>query len=1184
LSVLAASFIGTVSLGPITAAAAGAGDITTVAGGGVSDGGPATNAPLAWPEGIAVDTSGNLYIADTENHRIRKVAPTGTITTVAGNGTPGFSGDGGPATQAALNSPQAVAVDASGNVYIADGVRIRKVAPTGTITTVAGNGTAGFSGDGGPATSAPLAWPQGVAVDTSGNLYIADTENHRIRKVAPTGTITTVAGNGTPGFSGDGGPATQANLDRPYGLAVDGAGNLAIADSGNNRIRSVTSAGVITTVAGNGTAGFSGDGGPATEAALYSPGSVAVDSSGNIAIGDWVNNRVRVMSPSGTISTLAGNGIRGFSGDGGPAVDAAIGVPRGLAVDAAGVLYIAGNNRIRSVTPSGVITTVAGNGTPGFSDGGGQATNATLGHPGVADGPVAVAVDGSRNIYVADPSNSRIRKVTASGAISTVAGTGVDGFYEDGSPAGTARINSPRGMAVDASGTLYFAEVNAHQVSKVTAAGVISRVAGGFSGFSGDGGPAAQAALNYPRSVAVDQVGNLYIADTGNHRIRKIAPSGTITTVVGNGTPGFSGDGGPAIQAALNFPMAVAVDQAGNLFIADYLNNRIRKVNQAGVISTVAGTSTPVSGDGGPATSAVLSDPSALAVDTSGNLYIAEYGTNRIRKVNQAGVISTVAGNGTEGFSGDGGPATAAQLARPQGVAIDNAGNLYIADTMNHRVRRVITSSKPTFTLTVTKAGNGAGTVASAVTGIDCGTTCTATFEQNLPVTLTAVPATGSTFTGWSGSGCSGTGTCTVTATAARTVTATFALNTYPLTVTKTGNGAGTIVSSPAGINCGTTCTTPARHGIAITLTALPATGSTFTGWSGACTGTTPCTLTPTETTNVTANFTLKTYTLTVQRAGNGAGTVQSSPTGIDCGAICTTTLTHGMTVTLSATPMPGSTFTGWSGSGCSGTGTCTVPMTAARTVTARFALNTYPLTVTKTGNGAGTIVSSPAGINCGTTCTTAARHGIAITLTAAPATGSNFAGWSGACTGTTPCTLTPTAATNVTATFTLKTYTLTVSSAAAAGSSGKVTSDVGGIDCGSTCTTSLNHGTQVTLTAAAGAGSAFTGWTGACSGSAPTCTVSMTAARSVTARFARSFVLTVTKAGPGSGTVASNPLPINCGSQCSAPFVSGVSVTLTAAATTGSTFSGWSGACTGTAPTCRVSMTVARSVVATFT
>ena len=288
------------------------------------DGGPAVEAELYNPAGVAVDGAGNLYIADASNNGIRKVDSTGTITTIAGTGELGFSGDGGPAVEAELYDPAGVAVDSAGNLYIADSgnQRIRKVDLTGTITTIAGTGEFGFSGDGGPAVEAELHSPRGVAVDSAGNLYIADSRNRRIRKVDSTGTITTIAGTGEFGFSGDGGPAVEAELRSPRGVAVDSAGNVYIADSGNRRIRKVDSTGTITTIAGTGEFGFSGDGGPAVEAELRSPYGVAVDSAGNVYIADVIDQRIRKVDSTGTITTIAGTGEFGFSGDGGPAVEA----------------------------------------------------------------------------------------------------------------------------------------------------------------------------------------------------------------------------------------------------------------------------------------------------------------------------------------------------------------------------------------------------------------------------------------------------------------------------------------------------------------------------------------------------------------------------------------------------------------------------------------------------------------------------------------------------------------------------------------------------------------------------------------------------------------------------------------------------------------------------------------------
>ena len=421
-------------------------------------------------------------------------------------------------------------------------------------------------------------------MDGAGNVYIADEGNDRIRKVDSAGVITTVAGTGVRGSSGDGGPAVDARLWSPSSVAVDGAGNLFFADSGNDRIRKVGAAGTITTVAGTGEFG---DGGPAVNARLYRPSDVAVDGAGNVFIADSFNDRIRKVDATGTISTVAGTGRIGFGGDGGPAVNARLYRPSGVAVDGVGNVFIADsfNDRIRKVDASGTISTVAGTGRSGFGRGGGPAVQARLSRPS------GVAVDGAGNLFIADSGNNRIRKVDATGTISTVAGTGRTGFGGDGGPAVNARLSRPSGVAVDGAGNLFIADSGNDRIRKVDSAGVITTVAGTVEfGFSGDGGPAVQAQLHGPSGVAVDGAGNVYIADRDNKRIRKVDATGTIATIAGTVEFGFSGDGGPASQAQLRNPEGVAVDGADNLFIADSGNHVVRK------LTPVGGSDTPPAG------------------------------------------------------------------------------------------------------------------------------------------------------------------------------------------------------------------------------------------------------------------------------------------------------------------------------------------------------------------------------------------------------------------------------------------------------------------------------------------------------------------------------------------------------------------------------------------------------------
>jgi sugar lactone lactonase YvrE len=798
------------------------GIISTVAGNGTNaysgDGGPATNAELRITASAAVDVNGNLFIADEYNQRIREVGPGGIINTVAGVGGYGFFGDQGTAATAELDFPLGVAVDASGNIFIADtqNNRIRKVGTDGIINTVAGNGNQGYSGDGGPATNAELSQPYGVAVDALGNIFIADQNNARIRKVGANGIITTVAGNGTVGYSGDGGMATNAKLDLPDGLSVDATGNLFFADKYNQRIRKVGANGIITTVVGSGGFGYSGDGGAATNATLYYPTGVAVDAIGNLFIADWANNVIRMVGINGVITTVAGGGSHGLR-DGGAATNAQLAGPDNVAVDANDNLFISDsdNFRVRKVVSPGVpgptlVLNEAGYGNAGAYDvvvtspygsvtssvvnlvitplqvsttalpnavngaaynqmlvasgdqspygwlliSGSLPSNLILATNGVISGTptingtfnftvkvtdalsgtatkaLSLTVGSSPGVSIQLTNNpvtvivgsNAIFAVTAtgtgpfsyqwrlngsnllSGVITTVAGNGILGSAGDGGAATNAELGQPFGVVADAGGNLFIADQGNQRIRKVATNGIITTVAGnGAFGFSGDGGAATNAELNGPWGMQVDTSGNLFIADSDNNRIRKVGTNGIITTVAGSHFIGFSGDGGAATNAALHIPAGLAFDATGNLFIADEGNQRIREVATNGIITTVAGNGiNGYSGDGGMATNAELNGPTGIAVDATGDLFIADVGNERIRMVETNGIITTVAGNGGFGYSGDGGAATNALLYFPQSVVVDATGNLFLADRQNGRIREVGTNG-----IISTAAGGG---------------------------------------------------------------------------------------------------------------------------------------------------------------------------------------------------------------------------------------------------------------------------------------------------------------------------------------------------------------------------------------------------------------------------------------------------------------------------------------------
>jgi trimeric autotransporter adhesin len=625
-----------------------------------------------------------------------------TISTAAGGAPPATPST---ALSTSIGQPRKLALSGS-NVYFSSGNSVFKIDASGTLTLIAGNSRAGFSGDGGPAVSAQLNTPQGVALDAAGNLYIADSLNNRVRMVDTRGIITTFAGNGSvnpPGFWGDTGPATQASLHLPTGVVVDSSGKVYIAVSSDNTVRVVTTDGIINIFAGAGYQGYYGDynagtttgttvtgavTGTATIAGLTNPQDVTLGPNNSILIADTGNNAIRSVSSAGVITTLSGTGNIALlaSGDG-VATTLAMLAPFSVTADSSGNLYVAefGTNRIRKIDTKGNITTAIGDGIQGFAGDGGAPNKVEMALP------TSVAMDSSGNLYFTDSLNNRIRKL-AGGNVNTFAGNGLLSRSGDGGAATGAQLNSPLGVAVDTAGNLYIADTANNMVRRVDSKGAISTFAGtGTAGSSGDGSAATSAQLNGPQGLAVDTAGNLYIADTQNHRVRKVA-GGTISTVAGSGTAGFAGDGGAAGSAQLNAPFGVAVDTAGNLYIAEFSNNRVRKVGTDGNISTLAGSGVSAyGGDGGQAGSAQLNGPQSVAVDTTGNVYVADTANNRVRKVAPNGVITTVAGTGLAGFSGDGGQGVNAQVGSPDAVAVDSAGNVFIADG-SARVRKLFLS------------------------------------------------------------------------------------------------------------------------------------------------------------------------------------------------------------------------------------------------------------------------------------------------------------------------------------------------------------------------------------------------------------------------------------------------------------------------------------------------------------
>ncbi|OHE78890.1 MAG: hypothetical protein A3G75_09890, partial [Verrucomicrobia bacterium RIFCSPLOWO2_12_FULL_64_8] len=647
------------------------------------------------PSGVAVDSAGNVYVADANNDTVRKVTPSGVVTTLAGASDSWGSTDG-IGSAAKFASPSSVAVDSAGNIYVADGSNhtIRKITPTGQVSTLAG--TAGVRGSADGISEAARfnfnsSNPGGIAVDKTGNVYLADSGNRLIRKISPQGVVTTIAGNTHLVGSVDG-IETAVSFDSPSGIAVDAAGNVFVADRGAHTVRKVSPSGFVTTIAGQtGVAGPTDGMGPA--ARFSYPSGLAIDAEGTLYVADTGGHIIRKVSPAGQVTTLAGTVRNSGAADG---TAASFNDPSGVAVDATGKVYVAdsGNHTVREITPEGRVTTLAGAAAVwGETNGVGSAARFAAAGAGNVMGyrQIGIALDATGNVYVPSIFSNSIRKVTPTGEVSTWAGPTYDPSdplyrYWEGSTDGTGPLASFRGpaaLAADQAGNLYVADTGNCTVRKLTAKGEVTTLAGevGWCGETKDG-RGTLALFTSPNGIAVDPAGNLYVADANDisaSAIRKITPTGQVTTLAGRrDSTGHIVD---AAGSPTNFGRlaGIAVDRAGNIYVADQSKHVIHKSTPTGVVTTLAGSAGIRGGADGVGTAATFSYPTSVAVDAAGNVYVSDGNrpSSKIRKITPAGVVSTVAGTtNTHGIALGALPGSLASIG---GIAIDTHGVLHVA-------------------------------------------------------------------------------------------------------------------------------------------------------------------------------------------------------------------------------------------------------------------------------------------------------------------------------------------------------------------------------------------------------------------------------------------------------------------------------------------------------------------------
>lgn len=622
-------------------------------------------AQFRFPRGIAIDAAGTVYVADSRNHTLRKVAQDGTVTTLAGLAeVPGFADGWGPAAR--FDLPFGIAVGAEGSLYVADrgNHTIRRVSPDGEVTTLAGSAREQGATDG-TRDAARFFKPSGIAVDSAGILYVTDTLNHAIRRITTEGVVTTLAGLlGESGLAD--GTRGDARLAGPMGITVDPAGDIIVGENARLFVRKVTPTGEVTTLASGGGRGSVG------RDESVDPVGVATDVVGNIYLTDFYNHALRKLSPQGLLTTFAGVVGRAGHADG-PALTALFDHPYGVAADIGGTLYVAdaGNHVIRRVSPSGNVTTLAGRpGEPGSVDGAG--TDARLDHP------FAIATDRLGDIFLADTFHHVILKATRDGTVTILAGEPGQSGNSDGATT-QARFFRPSGIALDGKGAVLVADTGNHTIRKVATNGAVITLAGmaGRRGAADGTGDAAR--FSSPSGLTMDPTGNLYVADRDNHTIRMVASDGRVTTVAGAaGQPGTAD--GPGRVATFQHPIALVADGTGNLYVADTDNHTVRKVSAMGSVFTLAGAPGESGSTDGTGNAARFRTPSGIAVDATGNVYVADTGNHTIRRITTEGVVTTIAGlAGEPGWSSRSGHT--ACFRHPYAVAVDPTGVIFVADS-----------------------------------------------------------------------------------------------------------------------------------------------------------------------------------------------------------------------------------------------------------------------------------------------------------------------------------------------------------------------------------------------------------------------------------------------------------------------------------------------------------------------